>query len=1049
MFSYLILNEQAKHMNLKLLALVFSLFFCFTSKANHLAGGEITYKYLGSQKFDVTFKFYRDCRGGSLISPSFKLLDVNTTKELKLNASLVGIRDISNVCDTFTKKCNPSNKPISTSAPIFEEHVYTYQIDFNGNESSFNKVCLLKIGMGQCCRPSNLTTGGAGNDFWVTASLNLCTAQRNSSPVFLTSPVLSLCCNQPAYFSYTAADTIDRDSLSYSLTEPMQNWFNKVDWSSSRNFKSPLEDYWPIGYDKGKGANPNVNPPIGTYFDEYDGGIIFTPTNCSEITKLAIKVIEWRKDSTGKYKVIGDITRDIILNIITCPDNNSPLLYGPYKYEVCAGNQICFTITSDDKQFIPAPPKKPSPPDTVSLSWNNPIKNASLSIIDPKERLQKIRFCWTPKESDVSDIPHVFTVTAEDNHCPSGLRTIKSYSIRVKPIAKAKFLTKAIADNKVALESQVIKNSGTPIYLWEIVDTSGKVISNTNSFYFLKTKSHKSFSSKDTVVFRKKGTYFIRHTINYSPGNCPSMYFDTVKVPEVMDITFLITSDTAVCIGVGLDFNAKVINATAPYTFKWGKGTPTSSNYLYYKVLCDSLMELEVTDAKGQKMYSWCNIKLLKSTLDAGLNKVVCKSDSISLIAVATNFSKAISWSWFFKGINIGSQNMTKASASGYYFVEAKDSSGCFSKDSVLVTNFPTPTIKIYDSSYCQNKNTLNQIELIKSPSNINLYKNVQWQLLKTLKNAKGLDNNLSDLLSDLDTTTKYNFSLTFDKSRVSLGTKSKDSLIFSIQVTDSNKCKANDTIIIVIQKSPTQNFKYQNIKFCRSEVVDLDSLVNEDGESRKWFKVNEPGYSVYPLIGEVKDGIINSSNFNKQGGFYKVNLLSKTGDCETKGYLDLDVMPMPIPLIVKTELKDSVKFTDKSLYQTSRFWYLDTLFVSNGVNITLYKNVATGKSIMLRLSNFKCSMDTVFSYKMLEMSSFKNDLITIYPNPVTQNLTIEIGERKPYQLKVLNVLGQIVLQKDVYLPEETLDVANFSNGVYTLEISDKDIRSRLKFIKE
>jgi hypothetical protein len=228
-----------------------------------------------------------------------------------------------------------------------------------------------------------------------------------------------------------------------------------------------------------------------------------------------------------------------------------------------------------------------------------------------------------------------------------------------------------------------------------------------------------------------------------------------------------------------------------------------------------------------------------------------------------------------------------------------------------------------------------------------------------------------------------------------------------------------------------------------------LDSLVNEDGESRKWFKVNEPGYSVYPLIGEVKDGIINSSNFNKQGGFYKINLLSKTGDCETKGYLDLDVIPMPIPLIVKTELKDSVKFTDKSLYQTSRFWYLDTLFVSNGVNITLYKKVATGKSIMLRLSNFKCSMDTVFSYKMLEMSSFKNDLISIYPNPVTQNLTIEIGERKPYQLKVLNVLGQIVLQKVIYLPEETLDVANFSNGVYTLEISDKDITSRLKFIKE
>ena len=78
-----------------------------------------------------------------------------------------------------------------------------------------------------------------------------------------------------------------------------------------------------------------------------------------------------------------------------------------------------------------------------------------------------------------------------------------------------------------------------------------------------------------------------------------------------------------------------------------------------------------------------------------------------------------------------------------------------------------------------------------------------------------------------------------------------------------------------------------------------------------------------------------------------------------------------------------------------------------------------------------------------------KNDLISIYPNPVNHYLTIETSERKHYQVKVLNVLGQIVLQKVIYLPEETLDVANFSNGVYTLEISDKDITSRLKFIKE
>ena len=1031
-----------------LLSIVISLILSVSSMANHLAGGEITYKYLGNQKYDVTFKFYRDCRGGSLISPSFKLLDVNTTAELYLYPNLVSIRDISNVCDTFSKKCNPSNKPISTSVPIFEEHIYTYQIDFNGNESSFNKACLLKIGMGQCCRPSNLTTGGASNNFWVTASFNLCTAQKNSSPVFLTPPILSLCCNQPVYVSYTAVDTIDRDSLSFSLTEPMQNWFSKVDWSSARSYKSPLEDYWPIGYDKNKGPNPNVNPPIGTYFDEYEGGMIFTPTNCAEITKVAIKVTEWRKDSTGKYKAIGDITRDLILNIITCPDNNSPLLYGPYKYNVCAGNQICFTITSDDKQFIPAPPKKPNPPDTVSLSWNNPIKNASLTIVDPKERLQRVKFCWIPKESDVSSIPYVFTVTAEDNHCPGIAKTSKSYSIIVKPLAKTNRITKAIADNKIALESQIINITGTPTYLWDIVDTTGKVISNTNNFYFLKTKSYKSISSKDTVVFRKKGIYFIRHTINTSPVNCPTLYFDTVKIPDVMDVRFFVTSDTAVCKGWGLDFNAKVINATAPYSFKWGKGTPTSSSYLYYEVLRDSIIELEVTDAKGQKMYSWCNIKLLKSTIDAGLDKVICKSDSISLIASSTNFSSIISWSWFFKGNKIGSQNPIKVSDAGLYAAKATDSTGCFSKDSVLVTNFLLPIIKLNDSSYCQDKNTLNQFELILKPININLYNNVQWKLLKSLKNPKGLDNTLTDLLADLDTTLNYNFSVDFDKSRINLGAKNKDSLIFSIQVTDYNKCKASDTGIIIIKKSPTLKFKYQNKKFCRGETIDLDSLVNQDGDSRTWTKVNDSGYSHYPTTGEVKDGIINTSDFNIQGGFYKINLLSKTGDCETKGSMDLDVKPMPIPLIEKMVMKDSVKFTDKSLYNTSRFWFLDTVLVSNNTSITLGKKVADGKSITLKLANFNCYLDTMFTYKMVGMKFLKDDIIKIYPNPVNQTLTIETNNSKPFQIKVLNSLGQIVLTKDVDLPKAKIDMAQLCEGVYTLEIVSDSAISRSRFIK-
>lgn len=1038
-------------MNRKLLLFQFFYLFIFSSSiASHLAGGEITYKYLGNEKYEVTFKFYRDCRGGSLISPSFKLLDVNTTTEINLNAKLVSIRDISNVCDTFSKKCNPSNKQISTTVPIFEEHIYSYQIDFNGNESSFKKVCLLKIGMGQCCRPSNITTGGAGNDFWVSSSLNLCTAPKNSSPIFLTPPILSLCCNQPAYLSNTAADTLDRDSLSYSLSEPMQNWFSKVDWSSTRNYKSPFEDYWPAGYDKNKGPNPNTNPPIGTYFGPDGEGPIFIPTNCSEVTKMAVKVTEWRKDSTGKYKVIGDITRDLIISNVTCPDNNPPLLYGPYKFDVCAGNQICFTISSDDKQFIPAPPKKPNPPDSVKLSWTGGnMKGATYTIVNPNERLQKVKFCWTPKESDVSDISYSFSITAKDNSCPMNSVTTKTYLVKVKPSAKTKVTIKHSATNKKVLESQIIQPfKGTPQFFWQIMDSMQQPLT-TDYYFFKQTKTITSYRNNDSVIFRKAGKYLVYHRINNAPNNCPGIYFDTLTIPKVIDVTFFKTKDTSVCKGAVLNFKAMVVNGTPPCLYKWGKGIADTLSHVNLKVIKDTILELEVTDANGLTAYSWVNVKLKTPLVDAGSNKNICKGDSTLLIAVTTKFSGPVAWSWFLNGNKIGNQNSLMALDIGYYLAIATDSTGCFSKDSVLLKNFPDPVIKLYDSSYCQDKNTLNQFELIKKPKTINHYKNVQWQLLKSLKNLKGLDNTLTDLLTDLDTTAKYNFSVAFDKSIIDLGTKNKDSLIFSIQVTDSNKCKSSDTGIIVIKKSPTLNFKYQKKMFCRSETIHLDSLVNHDGDSRVWTKVNESGYSNYPATGEVKDGIINPYDFNIQGGIYKINVLSKIGDCETKGSMDLDVIPIPVPIIEKKEFKDSVSFTDKSLYSSSHFWYLDTVFVSNDTSITLAKKAADGKSITLELANGKCNVDTIFTYKMVGVKILKNDFIKIYPNPANTDLTIQqVLQFKNSTYQIYNSLGELILKGELKSKETVVDIDNFATGLYFLRVNNEKMTVSFQFVK-
>jgi hypothetical protein len=121
----------------------------------------------------------------------------------------------------------------------------------------------------------------------------------------------------------------------------------------------------------------------------------------------------------------------------SCPDNNPPIVNGPYEYKTCEGVQLCFNVTTDDKVFTPPPPATAPPPDTVTATWNRGIPGATFSIINPTARLQTGRFCWTPPKGSASDLPYTFTVTARDNACPLNAVTVRSFRVTVKHTAEA------------------------------------------------------------------------------------------------------------------------------------------------------------------------------------------------------------------------------------------------------------------------------------------------------------------------------------------------------------------------------------------------------------------------------------------------------------------------------------------------------------------------------------------------------------------------------------------------------------------------------------
>ena len=514
------------------LLLLIIILFVIQSKAAPIAGGEITYEFVSKNKYNIYFKYYRDCRGTSENSTTFNfgLSCPSSSLDKKLSPTLVSIKQLPTLCGSVQTKCDPPNTMISSAYPIFEEHTLKYTVDFDNAESAFANCCNLKLYMNRCCRDSKLNTGPQGTDFYITSDLNICGSLNNSSPKFVSFPPMVINLNQPFNYAVGAMDTVDFDSLSYALVDPLKSLKDPVSWSGGFDKNNPLQVYWPAGYDKSKGPLPTSAPPIGFYMNNLSGDIVFTPTDSNQ-TVLCIVVKEWRKIA-GAYTQIGEVRREFNLIIRAQTLNNPPILNGPYKYEVCAGQQICFTITSDDKQFIPPPPAKANAPDTVNITWNRAIPGASFTIQNPKARLQSGKFCWTPKEKDASDLPYTFTVTARDNSCPVNAVTVKSYSVLVKQIAKTQII-KNISNNIVSIKSNLDPNfKGTPSFKWDLKDSVFNPL-DTNYFFFTSNKKHSSTSASDSLLFSKTGHFVLYHQVNNSPLNCPRIYYDTIRISVI------------------------------------------------------------------------------------------------------------------------------------------------------------------------------------------------------------------------------------------------------------------------------------------------------------------------------------------------------------------------------------------------------------------------------------------------------------------------------------------------------------------------------------
>ncbi len=215
-FCNLICQMQAKFTRILLSFFLMSL-IVDQSYATHIVGGEINYRCLGNDQYELTMTVFRDCFNGI---PDFD--DPAHIGIFDINDNLVSTIAWNGVLDmdfTYKEELDPTlSDPCLVVPPNVCVEVTTYidTITLPFLAGGYNIVYQ------RCCR--NMTIANIINPDATGATYNIFITEKallecNSSAVFKEWPPTYICVNQPLIFDHSAIDA-EGDSIVYRTCVP-------------------------------------------------------------------------------------------------------------------------------------------------------------------------------------------------------------------------------------------------------------------------------------------------------------------------------------------------------------------------------------------------------------------------------------------------------------------------------------------------------------------------------------------------------------------------------------------------------------------------------------------------------------------------------------------------------------------------------------------------------------------------------------------------------------------------------------------------------------
>lgn len=248
----------------------------FLLNASHIIGGKITYRFLGSNNYEIKLTVYRDCSD---------LVDFDNPAPLTIFDNSTNSIFYNNLIPLFHRDTINPNNPDPCFIPppgiCVEEGYYLDTVFLPTNTSGYT------ASYQRCCHNSSVLNIVSPNFNGTTITTNI-PPQLNNSANFLNFPPIYICVNDTFNYSFIATD-IDNDSLVYQMCDPLSGitFFN-----GNPNPANP-PPYPPVSWVSGFSATNPITTSSPITFNLSNGSLNFVPSMQGQFA-VGICVLEYR-----------------------------------------------------------------------------------------------------------------------------------------------------------------------------------------------------------------------------------------------------------------------------------------------------------------------------------------------------------------------------------------------------------------------------------------------------------------------------------------------------------------------------------------------------------------------------------------------------------------------------------------------------------------------------------------------------------------------------------------------------------------------------------